>query len=181
MSYINNNFLLKGKNAETIFDCIKNLPICDYHCHLNENEIAEDKPFTDLFEVMLKYDHYKWRLMRFAGVDEEYITGNKSPKEKWIKYCEVLETAYGNPLYHWTQLEIQKYFNCDLEINKENAEAIWNQCNKVIKSESLSPIKLIKSSNVKYICTTNKVYDDLHVFQVINNKDYDYKTYFNTY
>lgn len=177
MSFITANFLLQTEISQKIYQAIKGLPICDYHCHLNEKEILEDKPFENFFELTLKYDHYKWRLMRFAGVDESYITGNKSPKEKFIKYCEVLATAFGNPLYHWSQMEIEKYFNCTLELNKDNAEKIWDFCNAYIKENELSPVKLIQQSNVKYICTTNKMFDDLGTFEKINTKNLGFKVY----
>ena len=100
MSYIKDNFLLTNKTAEKLyFDYAKDMPIFDYHCHLPEKQILENAEFKDVFEIWLKGDHYKWRLMRNYGIDEEYITGNKSNKEKFLTYCKVLGTAFGNPLY----------------------------------------------------------------------------------
>ena len=122
MSYIQDNFLLKNKTAERLFyNYADPAPIFDYHCHLPEKQILENKPFNDIFEVWLAGDHYKWRLMRNYGIDEQYITGNKSNKEKFITYCIVLASAFGNPLYHWSQVELKEYFNCNEEINEENA------------------------------------------------------------
>ena len=110
MSYIKDNFLLKNKTAEKLyFDHASKMPIFDYHCHLPEKQILENKQFNDVFEIWLAGDHYKWRLMRNYGVDEEYITGSKSNKEKFIAYCTTLATAFGNPLYHWSQVELKEF------------------------------------------------------------------------
>ena len=128
MSYIKDNFLLTNKTAEKLyFTYAKNMPIFDYHCHLPEKQILENAPFNDVYEIWLAGDHYKWRLMRNFGVDEKYITGKETTnKEKFVTYCQTLATAFGNPLYHWSQVELKEFFNCDKEINAENAEAIWN-------------------------------------------------------
>ena len=115
MSYIKDNFLLKTKTAEKLYETYaKNMPIFDYHCHLPEKQILENKPFNDVFEIWLSGDHYKWRLMRNYGVDEELITGASSTnKEKFLVYCKTLGTAFGNPLYHWSQVELKDFFNCE--------------------------------------------------------------------
>ena len=135
MSYIKDNFLLKNKTAERLYnEYAKNMPIFDYHCHLPEKQILENKEFGDIFEVWLGGDHYKWRLMRNYGVNEEYITGAKSNKEKFIAYCTVLGTAFGNPLYHWSQIELKEFFNCEIEINAENAETIWTVATIILNS-----------------------------------------------
>lgn len=176
MSYIKDNFLLTNKTAETLyFDYAKEIPIFDYHCHLSEKQILEDKPFDDIFSVWLGGDHYKWRLMRNYGIEEDYITGNKSNKEKFIQYCTVLGTAFGNPLYHWSQVELKEFFDCDLEINGENAERIWDECNAYITAHKVCPSMLIKQSNVRYIFTTNEVFDDLSVFTALKEKYADFK------
>ncbi len=175
MSYINDNFLLTNKTAEVLYNTYaKNAPIFDYHCHLPERQILENAEVKDIFEVWLAGDHYKWRLMRNFGVAEEYITGDKPNKEKFIKYCTVLGTAFGNPLYHWSQVELKEFFNCDLEINAYNAEAIWEQCNAYIKANHITPQKLIEQSNVKCIFTTNEVFDDLTTFEKIKEKNYKF-------
>ena len=174
--YIKDNFLLTNKTAEKLyFDYAKNAKICDYHCHLSEYQILENKQFNDIFEIWLAGDHYKWRLMRNFGVDEEYITGSASNKEKFITYCTVLGTAFGNPLYHWSQVELKEYFGCQLEINAQNAEAIWNECNAYIAKNEVTPKSLIESSNVSHVFTTNEVFDDLTVFDKIASKDYKFK------
>ena len=174
--YIKDNFLLTNKTAEKLyFDYAKNMQIFDYHCHLSEYQILENKQFNDIFEIWLAGDHYKWRLMRNFGVDEEYITGNASNKEKFITYCTALGTAFGNPLYHWSQVELKEYFNCELEINAENAEAIWNECNDYIAKNEVTPKSLIEGSNVSCLFTTNEVFDNLEVFKKIAEKDYKFK------
>ena len=176
MSYIKDDFLLRNETAKVLYNTYaKDMPIFDYHCHLPERQILENKPFSDIFEIWLAGDHYKWRLMRNFGADEEYITGNKSNREKFITYCRVLGTAFGNPLYHWSQVELKEYFNCELEINEENAELIWDQCNAYIREHNVTPQSLIEGSNVAAIFTTNEVFDDLTVFEEIAKKDYKFR------
>jgi glucuronate isomerase len=176
MSYIKDNFLLTTKTAERLYKTYAdNTPIIDYHCHLPEVQILENKEFNDIFEIWLKGDHYKWRLMRNYGVDEEYITGDKSNKEKFLVYCKVLSTAFGNPLYHWSQVELKEFFNCELEINEENAEQIWDWCNEFIKLNKITPQKLIEQSNVTHVFTTNEIFDDLSTFEKIKEKNYKFK------
>ncbi len=176
MSYINDNFLLTNKTAEVLYNTYaKHAPIFDYHCHLPERQILENAEIKDIFEVWLAGDHYKWRLMRNFGVAEEYITGNKPNKEKFIKYCTVLGTAFGNPLYHWSQVELKEFFGCELEINADNAQTIWEQCNAYIKANRITPQKLIEQSNVKCIFTTNEVFDNLTTFEKIKEKGYKFE------
>ena len=176
MIYLTEDFLLKTKTARKLYHTYaEKMPIFDYHCHLPEKQILENKQFSDIFEVWLGGDHYKWRLMRNYGISEEYITGSKSNKEKFIAYCKTLGTAFGNPLYHWSQLELKEYFNCELEINEQNAEAIWDWCNEYIALNNITPKSLIEKSNVKVIFTTNEIFDDLETFKKIAQKDYNFK------
>ena len=170
MSYIKENFLLTNKTAERLyFGYAKDMPIFDYHCHLPEKQILANESFNDVYEIWLAGDHYKWRLMRNYGINEEYITGNKSNKEKFIAYCTVLGTAFGNPLYHWSQVELKEFFNCEIEINEQNAELIWDWCNEFIKVNHITPQKLIEGSNVKCLFTTNEVFDDTSTFEKIKD------------
>ena len=177
MSYIKDNFLLTNKTAEKLyFTYAKDMPIFDYHCHLPEKQILENKPFNDVFEIWLAGDHYKWRLMRNFGVNEEYITGKTtSNKEKFLTYCKVLGTAFGNPLYHWSQVELKEFFGCEKEINEDNAEAIWEECNAYIQSNNVTPQKLIEQSNVTHLFTTNEIFDDLSTFPAIAQMGYKFK------
>ena len=176
MSYIKSDFLLRSKTAVQLYEkYAQNEPIFDYHCHLSEYQIFENKPFNNIFEIWLSGDHYKWRLMRNYGVDEEYITGSKSEKEKFLMYCKTLSRAFGNPLYHWSQAELKVFFSCELEINEANALKIWDECNDYIKEHSVTPQKLIEQSNVKYLFTTNEIFDDLEVFNKIKSKGYSFE------
>ena len=176
MSYIKDNFLLKTKTAEKLYyGFAKDMPIFDYHCHLPEKQILENKPFSDIFEIWLSGDHYKWRLMRNYGVEERLITGDATNQEKFKAYCKTLGTAFGNPLYHWSQVELKDFFNCELEINEENADQIWEWCNEYIRMNEITPQSLIEKSNVKYLFTTNEVFDDLTTFEAIAKKGYNFK------
>ena len=178
MSYLKDNFLLTTKSAEKLYyGYAKDMPIFDYHCHLPEKQILENKPFADVFEIWLSGDHYKWRLMRNYGVDERLITGDATNKEKFVAYCKTLGTAFGNPLYHWSQVELKDFFNCELEINEENADLIWDWCNEYIRLNNITPQSLIEKSNVKYLFTTNEVFDDLTTFEEIAKKGYAFKVY----
>ena len=175
MSYIKDNFLLENKTAERLYETYaKDMPIFDYHCHLPEKQILENKRFSDICEIWLGGDHYKWRLMRNYGVDEELITGNASNREKFGAYCKTLGTAFGNPLYHWSQVELKEFFGCELEINEENAEKIWEQCNDYIAKNDVTPASLIERSNVKCVVTTNEVFDDLTTFEKIKERGYKF-------
>ena len=162
---INENFLLQSKTAEELFfKYAKNLPIYDYHCHLDPREIYENKEFSDIGEMWLKGDHYKWRLMRQNNVNERYITGDASYFEKFEKFVECIEVAIGNPLYHWCHMELKRYFDCDLILKKENTKAIWEQCLKF----KYTPQKLIEMSNVAMIGTTDAPDSDLKYHKLIS-------------
>lgn len=174
--FIGEDFLLSNETAKELYHGhAKDMPIFDYHCHLSEKAIQEDKPFNDFFELWLGGDHYKWRLMRNFGIDEEYITGGAPHKEKFMCYVRALETAYGNPLYHWSHMELRNYFGIDDVICSANAEKIWDKANDYIKTHSLSPSSLIAGSNVKIVCTTNEIFDDLTVFDDIKKKNYPFR------
>ena len=176
MSYLKDNFLLTNKTAERLyFNYAKDMPIFDYHCHLPEKQILANEAFQDVYQIWLAGDHYKWRLMRNFGVNEEYITGNKSNKEKFLAYCRTLGTAFGNPLYHWSQVELKEFFDCEKEINENNAEAIWEECNEYIRKNNVTPQSLIEKSNVSHIFTTNEIFDDLSTFPAIAKKGYKFK------
>ena len=135
------------------------MPIIDYHCHLDPKEIYEDRKFENITQVWLGGDHYKWRLMRSAGVAERFITGDASDREKFQKWAETISLAIGNPLYHWSHLELRNYFGYDGVLNGDTAEMVWNLCNEKLKI--LSARKLIMDSNVQVICTTDDPADSL--------------------
>ncbi len=159
MGFFDKNLLLSSKEAERIYNQIKDLPIIDYHCHLSDKEIREDKRFSDIGELWLAGDHYKWRAMRLCGVDEEYITGGKSFKEKFFKYAEIMPKLIGNPLYYWSHMELVEIFGIDTPLNKDTAGEIYERANAVLKDLSVS--KLLEKFKVEYIATTDDPFSAL--------------------
>ncbi len=162
-----NNYLLENKFAADLYNSAKNLPIIDYHCHLSPKEIYENKPFDNIGEMWLSGDHYKWRLMRSAGISEDKITGSFDYHEKFVNFIAALEFAAGNPLYYWSKMELKQFFNIDCDLTSDKAEMIWNSANDFIKANKLSPRKLMKDSNVEIICTTDDITDDLKWHKLI--------------
>ncbi len=160
--FMDDNFLLQTEAAQQLYhNYAENMPILDYHCHINPQEIYEDRQFENITQVWLGGDHYKWRFMRSCGVDEKYITGNASDKEKFLKWAEVLGKAIGNPLFHWSHLELKKYFGYNGVLNKKTAEEVWELCNKKLAEPSMTVRNIIKQSNVTLICTTDDPVDSL--------------------
>ena len=155
-------FLLITHTAKTLYhNYSKNMPIYDFHCHLNPKEIYENKKYKNITEVWLGGDHYKWRAMRSNGVDERYITGDADDKEKFMKWAETIDECYGNPLFHWTHLELKRFFGIDLVLSKETAEEVWNLTNEKLATDKFTARELIKMSNVKTLCTTDDPIDSL--------------------
>lgn len=159
-SFFEDSLFLENKTSKDIYKEIKDLPIIDYHCHLDERAIYEDKKFSNIGELWLSGDHYKWRAMRLCGIDEEYITGNKSYKEKFLKYAEIMPKLIGNPLYYWTHMELKRIFDINLPLNSHNAENIWDLANK--KLEKISTQKLLKDFDVEFIATTDDPLKELN-------------------
>ena len=174
-AFMDKDFLLSTPTAQKLYhDFAENTPILDYHCHINPKEIAEDRKFENITQVWLGGDHYKWRQMRSNGIDEYYITGDASDREKFQKWAETLEKAIGNPLYHWSHLELRKYFGYEGYLNGETAEEVWNLCNAKLQEDSMTVRNLIKQSNVKLICTTDDPVDSLEWHKVIaDDKSFD--------
>lgn len=169
------DYLLKGDTAAELYNGIKDLPILDYHCHLSPKEILEDKVFDNIGSLWLGGDHYKWRLMRQAGVDEEFITGNAPWREKFRKYAETISMAGGNPLYSWSMMELSMYFGIDTPLNGDTADEIFDTAQKYIEENELSPRKLIKKANVEYIATTDDPADLLDYHRQLR-EDTSFKT-----
>lgn len=156
------DFLLETETAQKLYhEYAAKMPILDYHCHINPQEIAEDRKFENITQVWLGADHYKWRQMRSNGVEEKYITGDASDREKFQKWAETLERAIGNPLYHWSHLELQRYFGYYGALNGETAEEVWNLCNAKLQEDGMSARNLIRQSNVTLVCTTDDPVDSL--------------------
>ncbi len=175
--FLNENFLLSTETAIRLYhEYAKNAPIVDYHCHIDAAEIAQDVRFENLTQLWLGGDHYKWRYMRSCGVDEYYITGDASDKEKFMKWAGVLEFAIGHPLYHWSHLELQRYFGIEKPLNHSTAEEIWNTANTKLASESMSARNIIRNSGVTLLCTTDDPVDALNYHdEIANDKSFDVK------
>lgn len=174
---MDDNFLLKNDAAVKLYhDYAKHMPIYDYHCHLSPKEIAENKSFKNITEIWLAGDHYKWRALRSNGIDEEYITGGASDYEKFKAWARTLPYCLGNPLYHWSHLELKRYFNIDSLINEDTADEIWEKANELLGTEDFTVRSLIKRSNVKVICTTDDAIDSLEYHrQIKEDKDFGVK------
>ncbi len=161
-NFMDKDFLLSTDVAKKLYhDFAAKMPIIDYHCHINPREIAEDRKFDNITQVWLGGDHYKWRQMRSNGIDEYYITGDAPDREKFQKWAETLPKAIGNPLYHWSHLELQRYFGYDKPLNGDTAEEVWNLCNEKLQQDDMTVRNIIRRSNVKIICTTDDPVDTL--------------------
>ena len=161
-NFINENFLLHNSVAEELYhNHAKGLPIIDYHNHLPPNEIANNKQFASITELWLNGDHYKWRAMRANGIDESFITGNQSDKDKFIQWAATVPYTMRNPLYHWTHLELKRYFNISELLNPSTAEKIYEQTNEVLKQSDYSAYGLLEQMNVEIVCTTDHPTDSL--------------------
>lgn len=170
--FITDDFLLGSDKAKKLYnDYAKDLPIIDYHCHLSPKEIAEDIRFDNIADIWLSHDHYKWRLMRAAGVDEEFITGNAPAKDKFVAWAKVIGMAWGNPLYHWTSLELARYFGIYEALNEYNAEEVWNKTNEILSEGSMTATYFLKNSNVELLCTTDDPIDDLRYHKKIKDEN----------
>jgi glucuronate isomerase len=162
--FLDDNFLLTNDTAVKLYhDFAKQMPIIDYHCHLSPQEIYENKRFANLTEAWLYGDHYKWRLMRANGVEERYVTGGHGATdyERFLAYAKTVPAAIGNPVYHWSHLELQRFFGVNDLINEKNAPAIWEKVNAQLKGEGFAARDLITKSGVKVICTTDDPADSL--------------------
>jgi len=178
--FMDKNFLLETETAQHLFhDYSDAMPLVDYHCHISPREIFEDRRFNNIAEVWLggknpdgTYfgDHYKWRVMRSNGVSEDYITGDKPDYERFLKFAEALEMAIGNPMYHWTNLELHKYFGVTEPLTVDNAKEIWDKCNDMLQNDPNMTVRgLIKQSNVAFIGTTDDPIDSLEWHEKIKN------------
>ncbi len=166
--FMNADFLLKSETAKKLYhDHAEKMPIIDYHCHINPMEIYEDKHYNTITEVWLGGDHYKWRAMRSCGVPEYYITGDATPAEKFQKWGETMPNLIGNPLYHWTHLELQRYFGITEPLTGENAMEIFEKCNAILQQPDMTVRGIIRKSGVKLICTTDDPIDDLRAHELL--------------
>ncbi|MCL4160286.1 UNVERIFIED_CONTAM: hypothetical protein GTU68_001155, partial [Idotea baltica] len=171
-NFINDNFVLQSEIAETLYhDYAKDLPIIDYHNHLSPKLIAEDNPIKNITDAWLDGDHYKWRAMRANGINEIFITGSaSSKKEKFLKWAETVPYTLRNPLFHWTHLELKRYFNINEILQPETAERIYEEANGIL--ENKTPAQLLEDLKVEIVCTTDDPTDDLKYHQQIANGDF---------
>ena len=167
-NFMDENFLLSTETAQKLYDACKDTPIFDWHCHLQPKEIYENKQPEDIAYLWLAGDHYKWRGMRSCGISEDYITGDKSPYEKFKAWAEAVPNFIGNPLYHWTHLELQRYFDIYEPLSPATCDAIWEKANNKIKAGGFTPRELIEKSNVSYVCTTDDAADPLEYHHLLH-------------
>ena len=166
-TFMDKDFLLYNETAKTLFYNYANkCAIFDYHCHLNPKEIAENKKFKNITEIWLYGDHYKWRMMQANGIDEKFITGKSSDYEKFIAWVKTVPNLIGNPLYHWSHLELQRYFDIYEIINEDNADIIWQKSNEILQNITVKDI--LKKFNVHTIGTTDDPTDNLEYHKLIN-------------
>ena len=171
-SFMDQDFLLETETAKTLFhEYSEKMPIIDYHCHINPKEIAQDRHFENITQVWLGGDHYKWRFMRSCGVEEKYITGDASDYDKFMKWAECLGKAIGNPLFHWSHLELQRYFDYHGVLNRKTADEVWKLCNEKLADPGMSARNLILRSNVKIVCTTDDPIDSLEWHEMLAKDD----------
>ncbi len=173
MGFINDDFMLKNETAKELYKMVKDLPIIDYHCHISPKMIAEDYKFKNAYELFLGGDHYKWRQIRTCGFDEKFITGDADDFDKWMAFAKTMPKLIGNPLYHWTHLELKRYFDIDETLCEENAREIYDIINSYLAKDEYSVKGLVKMSNVETICTTDAPNDTLEYHRQL--KDFSTK------
>ncbi len=172
--FMDENFLLQTETAQRIYhEHAAKMPIFDYHCHLNPKDIAEDRRFRNMTEIWLEGDHYKWRGMRTNGVAEKYCTGDASDWEKFEKWAETVPFALRNPLYHWTHLELQRFFGIHELLNPKSARRIYEACNEKLNTPEYSCRNIIRMANVHTICTTDDPIDTLEYHQKIKDDGFE--------
>lgn len=172
--FIDENFLLETKTAEKLYhDFAKQMPIIDYHCHLPPDQIAADKRFDNLTQIWLYGDHYKWRAMRTNGIDESYCTGDKSDYEKFEKWAATVPYTLRNPLYHWTHMELQRYFAIPDILDAQSGKKIYEECTAKLQTKDYSVRNLLRKMNVKTVCTTDDPVDTLEHHKKIKNDGFE--------
>jgi len=174
--FLDKNFLLQSATAEKLYhEYAKNLPIIDYHCHLQPGDIAADRNFETITQIWLNGDHYKWRAMRANGISEDYCTGERNDEEKFLKWAETVPYTMRNPLYHWTHLELRRYFNIDKLLNPDSAKVIYETCNTLLNTDGFSTQNLLRKMNVEIICTTDDPIDNLEHHKKISDNNFEIK------
>jgi len=174
--FLDENFLLHSKTAQRLYhEFAKDMPIIDYHNHLPQQQIAEDIRFENITKIWLYGDHYKWRALRTNGVSEEYITGNKSDYEKFEKWAETVPYTMRNPLYHWTHLELQRYFGINELLSPATARSIYDDATQKLNTADYSVKNLLRKMNVEVLCTTDDPVDSLNFHQQLKQEGFEIK------
>jgi glucuronate isomerase len=172
--FLDKDFLLRSKPAQKLYhEFAVSMPIFDYHCHIPAEEIASDRNFSSLAEAWLGGDHYKWRAMRAFGIEERFITGDASPEEKFIAWAKVVPYTAGNPLFHWTHMELQRIFGVDTPLNSDTAKEIHDHCSKQLRQKDFSVRRLIRKFNVAALCTTDDPADSLEHHEAIRKSGFE--------
>ena len=172
--FLDKDFLLKTATAKRLFhDYAADMPIIDYHCHLSPKDIAEDRIFNNIAEVWLHGDHYKWRAMRTNGIHESYCTGDKTDFEKFEQWAATVPYTMRNPLYHWTHMELQRYFNVTEQLSPANAKAVYEHCNALLQTKEFSVRNLLRKMKVKLVCTTDDPVDSLEYHKAMQEEGAD--------
>ncbi|NSL56773.1 glucuronate isomerase [Uliginosibacterium aquaticum] len=175
-TFMDENFLLESATAQKLYhEFAAPQPIIDYHCHLPPEQISGNKQFKNITEIWLGGDHYKWRFMRSSGVTEDFMTGNQPDEAKFRKFCEVLPMGVGNPLYHWSHLELQRYFGTKTLVSAASADELWKHCNSLIGTPELSARGLMLRSKVRVVCTTDDPVDTLEHHKAIAADGFEVK------
>src|SRR5207237_3591625 len=178
MGFITENFLLRTKAARRLYrEYAAEQPILDYHCHLSAKEIADNHRFRDLTEIWLEGDHYKWRAMRANGVPERYCTGSAKLYEKFLAWARTVPHTIRNPLYHWTHLELKRYFGIDELLDEHNAKSIWERANAALQNEKLSAQGILRKFSVRIVCTTDDPCEDLAHHQTVAAAQLGFRVY----
>jgi glucuronate isomerase len=174
--FLDKDFLLKTTTAKRLFhDYAADMPIIDYHCHLSPKDIAEDRIFNNIAEVWLHGDHYKWRAMRTNGIHESYCTGDKPDLEKFEQWAATVPYTMRNPLYHWTHMELQRYFNVTEQLSPANAKAVYEHCSALLQTQEFSVRNLLRKMKVKLVCTTDDPVDSLEYHKAMQEEGADIK------
>src|SRR5215468_635936 len=169
MSFIHDDFLLSTPTASRLYErYAAAIPILDYHCHLPPRDIAEDRRFRNLFEIWLEGDHYKWRAMRANGVAERFCTGDATAYEKFLAWSSTVPFTLRNPLYHWTHLELKRYFGISELLNETNAKSVWEHTNSLLRTSAFSAQGILRKFSVRVVCTNDDPCDDLSHHKRIN-------------
>ena len=178
MSFIHQDFLLQTEHAKRLYyGYAKDQPILDYHCHLPPQDVASNRQFRNLFEIWLEGDHYKWRAMRANGIGEAYCTGEADPHDKFLAWAKTMPHTLRNPLYHWSHLELKRYFGFDGLLDESNAEEVWQHCNDLLATDDLRVFGILRQFDVRALCTTDDPTDSLSHHQAIAASDLETKVY----